>query len=100
MTINDVIFRGEFDAYKVFTEICGSFRETPEECKKEEQKASSTFTKVLWISLLIVFLVIANVVIIYCYRRLSKREMHERLHHEVNSAVSAYFALSEGTEKE
>ena len=51
---------------------------------------------VFWIVFTVIILVILNVVIVYCYRRHAKREMHDRLHHEVNSAVSAYFALSEG----
>ena len=45
---------------------------------------------------IIVALILINILIIYCYRRNSKREMNDKLHHEVNSAVSAYFALSEG----
>jgi len=44
---------------------------------------------------IVLALIILNVVLIYCYRRVSQREMKEDMRMHVNSAVSQYFALSQ-----
>ena len=45
---------------------------------------------------LIVFLVIIlNVLIVYCYRRYTRREMQSEMQMKIESAVSQYFALSQ-----
>ena len=45
--------------------------------------------------LIVLALVLLNVILIYCYRRISQREMKENMRMHVNSAVSQYFALSQ-----
>jgi uncharacterized protein YneF (UPF0154 family) len=40
-------------------------------------------------------LIVLNIILIYCYRRHSQREMKENMRIHVNSAVSQYFALSQ-----
>ena len=81
----------------MFVAICSSFTDPPEACQENPPSTSkSNLGKIFGICTLVLFLVVVNIIIIYCYRRQSRREMHDKLHHEVNSAVSAYFALSEG----
>ncbi len=84
----------------MFEAICANLRSPPEECNGvlgvTPPEKGSVNVSALWIVVTVLVLVAVNVVIVFCYRRHAKREMHDRLHHEVNSAVSAYFALSEG----
>ena len=49
--------------------------------------------------LLAIVLVILNVLIIVCYRRYSKREIHERMNLQISTAVSQYFALQDRSNK-
>ena len=44
---------------------------------------------------IVVVLVLLNVIIVYCYRRYSKREMNNEMQMQIESAVSQYFALSQ-----
>ncbi len=45
---------------------------------------------------IIVVVVAINAVLIYCYRRYTKREMKEEMQLQISSMMSQYFALSEG----
>lgn len=47
------------------------------------------------IILLIVFVIFLNVIIVYCYRRHTKRHIQQEMHVQIESAVSQYFALSQ-----
>ena len=44
---------------------------------------------------IVIALVLINVIIVYCYRRYSKREMQGEMQMQIESAVSQYFALSQ-----
>jgi hypothetical protein len=44
---------------------------------------------------IVILLVLANIIIVYCYRRYSKREMQNEMQMQIESAVSQYFALSQ-----
>ena len=44
---------------------------------------------------LIIGLIMINILIVYCYRRQSKREMQGEMQMQIESAVSQYFALSQ-----
>jgi hypothetical protein len=50
--------------------------------------------KVKVLIVLIVFLVLLNVLIIYCYRRHQKREIQGEMNMQIETAVSQYFSLS------
>lgn len=41
-------------------------------------------------------LILANVVLVFAYRRCAKRELEENMSTKVNAAVSSYIALSQG----
>jgi len=40
------------------------------------------------IVLIVLALILINFIIVYCYRRHSKREMHQNMHVQIESAVS------------
>ena len=44
--------------------------------------------------IIVVSLILLNIILLLCYRRIQKREMREDMKMQVNSAVSQYFALS------
>ncbi len=44
---------------------------------------------------LIIALVMINVMLIYCYRRYTKREVNEEMQLQISSMMSQYFALSD-----
>lgn len=52
---------------------------------------------VAWI---IVGAILINVVIIYCYRRYSQREMKEEIQLQISSVMSQYFALSDASARD
>jgi len=39
-------------------------------------------------------LIVLNVIIVYCYRRYTRREMHDEMKMQIESAISQYHALS------
>ena len=47
------------------------------------------------IAIIVIALIVVNVLLIYCYRRYTRREMKEEMQLQINSAVTQYFALSE-----
>jgi cbb3-type cytochrome oxidase subunit 3 len=51
------------------------------------------------IVVIVLALILINFVIVYCYRRHSKREMQQNMQVHIESAVSQYFALSQGNER-
>ena len=44
---------------------------------------------------IVIVLILLNVLIVYCYRRYSKREMQTEMQMQIESAVSQYFALTQ-----
>lgn len=48
------------------------------------------------IVMIVLVLILLNFIIVYCYRRHSKREMQQNMQVHIESAVSQYFALSQG----
>jgi hypothetical protein len=96
ITINNMAYRGELSAEDVFMTICAGFKDTPAEC----QVHSTTEIMNPGISMgtivsIVIGLIFLNFIIIFCYRRLARRKMHDEMQVQVNSAVSQYFALSD-----
>jgi hypothetical protein len=48
---------------------------------------------------IVIVLIILNILIVYCYRRFSKREMQSEMNMHIESAVSQYFALTQRDQK-
>ena len=44
-------------------------------------------------------LIFLNMIIVYCYRRYSRREMQKEMNVQIESAVSQYFALTQRDSK-
>lgn len=90
IVINNRTYRGSFDSENVFESICAGFKNPPKVCVKSRSfteiiMTGVTGTRMLWI---VFGLILFNVVLIYCYRRFTKREMNEEMKMQVNSAVS------------
>jgi len=94
--------KGTLDAGNVFQTICHGFNVTPDACYPDydetigarRQPASEGISK----STLIVIILLAvaiNVLLIYCYRRYTRREMKEEMQLQISSMVSQYFALND-----
>ena len=100
ITINRMYYKGNLIAEEVFRMICSSYVDQPQGCidfyrPPEEPKKESTGLTVGAIIGIIILILLINVIVILCYRRYAKRDEQDRLKTEVNSAVSAYFALNE-----
>jgi len=85
------------DAENVFRSICAGFNVTPSVCNQDThitEKEGGLSGKAIFG--IIVAIIIINVVLIYLYRRYSRREMKEEMQLQISSMMSQYFALSEG----
>ena len=104
IVINGRTYRGMIEPENVFDAICSAFNEAPGVCEKTRKTNVVNVTQkksfsVGPIVLLAIVLVILNVLIIVCYRRYSKREIHERMNLQISTAVSQYFALQDRSNK-
>ncbi len=89
----------------MFKTICAGFNVTPDVCfedydpqqgaRKEAGGSISTGTIVG----LVVALVLINVLLIYCYRRYTRREIKDEMQLQISSMMSQYFALSDNKTK-
>lgn len=97
IVINNRTYRGSFEPEAVFNSICAGFKSPPKICHTFDQKHESIIQGIqgMTIVYIIVGLILLNIILIYCYRRFSQREMKEDMRMHVNSAVSQYFALSQ-----
>jgi hypothetical protein len=48
------------------------------------------------IFVIVVGLILLNIVLVYCYRRYTRREIQTQMNTQIESAVSQYFALTQG----
>ena len=91
IVINNRTYRGAFEPEAVYEAICSGFKNMPSECKKGGIFNGVDTMTVVYI---VIALVLFNICLLYCYRRVQKREIKEDMKMQVNSAVSQYFALS------
>ena len=89
------------DAENIFKTICAGFNSTPEVCFPDYDEAAGKRTtpgggigKGTVIAIIIIAIAI-NVLLIYCYRRYTKREMKEEMQLQISSMMSQYFALND-----
>ena len=81
----------------MFNSLCAGLKSPPRICHTYDQSYQSITRGIhgKTIIYIIVGLILLNIILIYCYRRISQREMKEDMRMHVNSAVSQYFALSQ-----
>jgi len=87
----------------VFNAICAGFATPPSQCLAVLGSGTPDFVPTEAIEgikggviVAIVFgLIFLNMIIVYCYRRYSRREMQSEMQVQIESAVSQYFALSQ-----
>ena len=51
------------------------------------------------VAILVVVVIFINIVVMYCHRRHSKRELQSEMNVKIESAVNQYFALSQVSNK-
>jgi hypothetical protein len=97
IVINNRTYRGAFEPEAVFNSICAGFKKAPKVCGTFNESTSSIIKGIsgMTIVYIVLGLIVLNIFLIYCYRRMSQREMKEDMRMHVNSAVSQYFALSQ-----
>jgi hypothetical protein len=97
IVINNRTYRGAFEPEAVFNSICAGFKKAPKICGTFNESTSSIIKGIsgMTIVYIVLGLIVLNIFLIYCYRRMSQREMKEDMRMHVNSAVSQYFALSQ-----
>ena len=102
LVINNRTYRGQLETLAVFNAICAGFANPPAFCSSTLNAYQPDFLaaqeegiKGSVIVGIVIILVILNIIIVYCYRRYSKREMQNEMQMQIESAVSQYFALSQ-----
>ena len=97
IVINNRTYRGVFEPESVFNSLCAGLQSQPKICRKYDQFTQSVHRGINGITIvyIVLGLIVLNIVLIFCYRRISQREMKEDMRMHVNSAVSQYFALSQ-----
>lgn len=101
LVINNRTYRGQLESLAVFNAICAGFANPPPFCSGTLSSYQPDFLpqeegiKGSVIVAIVVILVLLNIIIVYCYRRYSKREMQNEMQMQIESAVSQYFALSQ-----
>ena len=101
ININNRTYRGQIETLAVKNALCAGFANPPAMCEATLGSYTPDFLpqdegiKSSVIVAIVVALVFINVIIIYCYRRHSKREMQNEMQMQIESAVSQYFALSQ-----
>lgn len=82
VVINNRTFRGQLESLSVFNALCAGFLNPPKMCLATLSAATPDFInldnegiKGTVIVVLVLVLILINVLIVYCYRRYSKREM-------------------------
>jgi len=105
LVINNRTYRGQIEPLAVQNAICAGFEKPPAMCLATLKSYTPDFLDegnfgAGTLVLIVLGLILANVVIVCCYRRYTKREMHQNMNVQIESAVSQYFALSkEDTKK-
>jgi len=94
IVINNRTYRGVFEPEAVFEAVCAGFKNLPSQCKKGINGGGGISVAV--VVYIAIGMILFNLLLLYCYRRVSKREMKDDVKMQVNSAVSQYFALSQG----
>ena len=86
----------------VFRTICAGFNVTPDVCIDEKdaaKKESSGSIGTGTIIMLVIALVLINALLIYCYRRATRREMKDEINMHMSAMMSQYFALADNKVK-
>ena len=103
IVINNRTYRGQLEALAVFNGLCAGFKNPPAQCAAILGAGTPDFVPIEAVDgikggviVAIVFgLIFLNMIIVYCYRRYSRREMQSEMQVQIESAVSQYFALTQ-----
>jgi len=101
VVINNRTYRGQLESLAVFNGICAGFANPPAVCQGTLNSYTPDFVdteggiKGGVIVAIVFVLIFLNMLIVYCYRRYSRREMQQEMNIQIESAVSQYFALTQ-----
>ena len=85
LVVNNRTYRGQLESLAVFNAICAGFANPPPMCKATLSSYQPDFLpqeegiKSGVIVAIVIILVLLNIIIVYCYRRYSKREMQNEM---------------------
>ena len=99
--INNKTYRGQMEELAVVNALCAGFAQPPEMCKAILNSVKPDYLieskngiRGSVIFVMVVGLILINIVVVYCYRRYTRREMQSEMNTQIESAVSQYFALT------
>ncbi|CDW89350.1 UNKNOWN [Stylonychia lemnae] len=108
IVINNMTYRGDFEAYDIFMAICSGFSSRPNICKLENMSKieKSRFRRngnhqrshhinFIHVGVAIFIVVSINLGALCAYRYFNKKKLKTQLNQHVNSAVSQYFKISQ-----
>jgi hypothetical protein len=84
IVINNRTYRGQLESMAVFNAICSGFAISPKMCSSVLGAYTPDFLpeggiRASVIVIIVISLILVNVIIVYCYRRYSKREMQSEM---------------------
>jgi hypothetical protein len=112
IVINNRTYRGQLDKLSVFNALCAGFLNPPKICDetlgiftpdtiadlKDSLPAGGNITGG-FIVVIMIAVILVNIMIVYCYRRKTKREMQITMQTHIESAANQYFALSQSSSR-
>lgn len=104
--INNKAYRDSINSTDVFKAICMAIPETPEVCKDairvsplQETKAKNDWNP--WtIAAIVIMLLLLNVLLIYCYRRYTKKDVRNQVNFALSSVMTQYFAITDANKSD
>jgi hypothetical protein len=94
IVVNNRTYRGQIESLAVFNALCAGFFNTPGICNRILGSNTPDFIdreqgiQAGTIVAVVIGLILLNIMIVYCYRRHSKREMQQEMNIQIDSAVS------------
>ena len=101
VVVNNRTYRGQLESLAVFNALCAGFAHPPSMCTATLGSYSPDFLppsngiKGGVIVAIVICLIALNILVVYCYRRYTKREIQHDMQQQIESAVSQYFAMSQ-----
>ena len=100
LSINNFTYRGQLEPLAVFNALCAGIKSPPGVCKRtlEHYKPDPVYDEdslsVVSVVVIVGFVILLNCMVVYCYRRHTKREMAAEMQMQIESAVNQYAQLA------
>lgn len=93
IVINSIIYRGNLEPYEVFETICSSMTPTPAGCSDDPSNETTHLTA--WIIVGVVSVVAFALFLLFCFRRIARRQLSTEMNKKVNELVNEYISMYE-----